>query len=471
MAFSFTRFLKGLRLIPNTTTAVTEEGDLAFRDDTKRLEYHDGSVVQNVTGDAVTATLTNKTLTGNTAVNLVSGSGTLVLNTTGTATVPNATDTLVGKATTDTLTNKSISGSTNTFSNIPNGATTAVSTNTASAIVTRDGSGNFSAGTITASLSGNATNVTGIVAKANGGTGADNSSVTFPSSGVIVTETATETLTNKTLTAPNVSLPTITDYQILTKISTPGNPGSSFLKVYPKSDDNLYTLNSSGTESKLLTTANAFTAPTVQRFTTGSGTYTTPANVLYIRAKIVGGGGGGGGSGGGSPTAGSNGGNSTFSTLTANGGSGGPAAGASAGGAGGSFTVGAGWTDLGSVDGGSGSGSSNTNNATGIIGGAGGGNPLGGAGGGGAGVITSGGGYTAAANTGAGGGGGGMGGNSGYMGGGGGASGYIWAQKNSPTGTFSYSVGALGGNGAAGTNGNNGGQGSNGYIEITEFYQ
>lgn len=51
-------------------------------------------------------TLTNKILTGNTAVNLISGSGTLTLNTTGTVTVPNATDTLVGKATTDTLTNK-----------------------------------------------------------------------------------------------------------------------------------------------------------------------------------------------------------------------------------------------------------------------------------------------------------------------------------------------------------------------------
>jgi hypothetical protein len=66
---------------------------------------------------------------------------------------------------------------------IPNSATTATNANTASAIVARDGSGNFSAGTITAALSGNATtattatsattagNVTGVVAFANGGTG------------------------------------------------------------------------------------------------------------------------------------------------------------------------------------------------------------------------------------------------------------------------------------------------------------
>ena len=67
---------------------------------------------------------------------------------------------------------------------IPNSATTATNANTASAIVARDASGNFSAGTITAALSGNATtatsatsattagNVTGVVAFANGGTGA-----------------------------------------------------------------------------------------------------------------------------------------------------------------------------------------------------------------------------------------------------------------------------------------------------------
>ena len=46
---------------------------------------------------------------------------------------------------------------TNTAISIPNSATTATSANTASAIVARDASGNFSAGTITAALSGNAT--------------------------------------------------------------------------------------------------------------------------------------------------------------------------------------------------------------------------------------------------------------------------------------------------------------------------
>ena len=63
--------------------------------------------------------------------------------------VNGANDTIAGLNTTDTLTNKTISGLSNTFSNIPNSATTATSANTASAIVARDSSGNFSAGNLT----------------------------------------------------------------------------------------------------------------------------------------------------------------------------------------------------------------------------------------------------------------------------------------------------------------------------------
>jgi hypothetical protein len=59
---------------------------------------------------------------------------------------------------------------------VANSATTATNTNTAGAIVARDAAGNFSAGTITATLNGNAANVTGTVALTNGGTGANLSS-------------------------------------------------------------------------------------------------------------------------------------------------------------------------------------------------------------------------------------------------------------------------------------------------------
>jgi hypothetical protein len=54
---------------------------------------------------------------------------------------------------------------------VSNSATTAAAANTANAIVARDASGNFTANIITGTLSGTATNVTGIVDIINGGTG------------------------------------------------------------------------------------------------------------------------------------------------------------------------------------------------------------------------------------------------------------------------------------------------------------
>lgn len=54
-----------------------------------------------------------------------------------------------------------------TAGKVANSATTATNANTASAIVARDASGNFSAGTITASLSGNATTATGLSSGGN----------------------------------------------------------------------------------------------------------------------------------------------------------------------------------------------------------------------------------------------------------------------------------------------------------------
>lgn len=120
-----------------------------------------------------------------------------------------------------------------------NAANAATSSNTPNTIVKRDGSGNFSAGTITANLTGNvsgtSTNVTGIVLPINGGTGIANNnastitisgsfgltatltnttSITFPTSGTLATLAGIETFINKSIDAGSNTLTNITNASI-----------------------------------------------------------------------------------------------------------------------------------------------------------------------------------------------------------------------------------------------------------------
>jgi alpha-tubulin suppressor-like RCC1 family protein len=71
---------------------------------------------------------------------------------------------------------------------VANTATTATSSSSQNTIVARDNSGNFSAGVITATLNGNASNVSGTVAIANGGTGATNASSAFEALSPLVSQ-------------------------------------------------------------------------------------------------------------------------------------------------------------------------------------------------------------------------------------------------------------------------------------------
>ena len=207
--------------------------------------------------------------------------------------------------------------------------------------------------------------------------------------------------------------------------------------------------------------------PTVQKFTSGSGTYTLPANVKYIRVRMVGGGGGGAGSattaalnGG----AGGAGGNTTFGAiLTANGGGGGVFNGYV--GIPGTATIGVGAAGV-SVSGGAGGTSQQSIAGAQMASGMGGNSAFGG---GGATVFGAQAGYAGASNTGGGGSGGGA---TAAMisGGGGGAGGHINAIIASPAASYAYSVGVGGTAGAAGTGGFVGGAGGSGQIIVEEYY-
>jgi hypothetical protein len=212
--------------------------------------------------------------------------------------------------------------------------------------------------------------------------------------------------------------------------------------------------------------------PTIQKFTSGSNTYTTPAGVSYIKVRMVGGGGGGAGSGTTAGTPATSGTASTFGTALLSAG-GGLAGAQNSIGAGGTSSLG---SAIGTVLSGANGNPNNIQQNGGIVapalaGAAGGSSAFGGAGQGGVSSSASAGG-AGISNTGGGGGGGSLTASTinGTGGSGGGAGGYIDAIITAPMTTYTYTVGAAGTAGGAGTSGAVGGAGGSGYVEVTEYY-
>jgi hypothetical protein len=140
------------------TTAATANGasTIVLRD--AGGNFAANTITANLTGTASSATsATSATTATNIAggaagsIPYQSGSGTTQLLATGTGV-------LVGGTTPAYTTTPTLTGT--NFSGIPNSATTASSANGASTIVSRDASGNFSANTITANLTGTASTAT-----------------------------------------------------------------------------------------------------------------------------------------------------------------------------------------------------------------------------------------------------------------------------------------------------------------------
>ena len=284
----------------NGSSAVTATVDATSANTASKVVARDGS--GNFSAGTITATLSGSATSATTATNLAGGvanqipyqtsagttsfitaaSGTnYVLNYTGSA-FSWVAGTISGVALGSNLNALTLgtylTGTSYNGSSTVTAAVDATSANTASKVVARDASGNFSAGTITAALSGNATtattatNVSGTVAVANGGTGATSASITafnnitgYTASGATgTTSTNLVFSTSPTLVTPILGTPTSGN---LSNCTADGTDAVGFRNIPQNAQTGSYTLVLADAGKHIYHAVGA-----------GAATYTIPAN-------------------------------------------------------------------------------------------------------------------------------------------------------------------------------------------------
>lgn len=342
MARNFVNASAGLRIIPQDGSNLpTRGGEMAVIESDGKLKFFNesASTLSPVVTESHSATLSNKvyqdpifsgsiTINGNfNQIKLGTGTNEVTINpgsssAARTTNFPDylGTSSIVIESATQSISNKSIDADANTITNIRNQAVAFQAdidigklrwdlgdSSTASIVITNPSDNNrlfavdLNPQSASAALNWSGVMVTmtdfipGIstpylaetLPKELGGTEQDNSNVTFPSAGVIVTESASQNISNKTFsdtsdqtkriqfglsgisasttrtvtfpdadltvvglnTSQTVSNKTFSDAISIQEIATPANPPSGALKIYPKSDGNLYTLNDLGVET------------------------------------------------------------------------------------------------------------------------------------------------------------------------------------------------------------------------------
>jgi hypothetical protein len=121
---NFKTFVAGINIQPVSTSTLSTAGDLQVEaSNSNKLTYNDGTVSSPIVTEASTASLSNKTFIDPNIINpnitspIFTGSGETILNSSGTITLPNATDTLVGTSLSQVLYNK-VLGPTNNATGI-----------------------------------------------------------------------------------------------------------------------------------------------------------------------------------------------------------------------------------------------------------------------------------------------------------------------------------------------------------------